>query len=280
LRNAFKRREPMKTIRDVIGMSRNSEILETVPDRLANVIAKYNDLEIDPHFRHDVYNVLNGAVDIAEALVDPTFPVEHAGEQISRMLEVLSRANRYLQTRPSKMGFSVLIPDADPPQLSGHFTTRQEAESYMDTICALGGSKNCMVVPVKILSQHAVQPKPITRNITPPSPSPSIMHGPIPSGIRPKVETPTRLPGEAPDLDFNPEVSPPESEPKLPLPATPALDIPMVKATPDKNPPFTLPTIEERMKALEAEPLIKDRPQNGKPASTATTPTTSPNKGN
>ena len=181
-------------LRDVLNYSKAGEVLHSVPDRLADIIERYDATASDPHFRHDIYNILSGSIDIAEALVDETFSVEHALEQVARQLEVLSRITRYLNTRPQRLGFSILIPKTH--QLIGQYSTEAEAKSALANMIAFGANtKNAIVVPVKIVSQHAVQPQephpPATQEAAPEP------HA-IPSGIKPPSE---RGPAEKPEAN-------------------------------------------------------------------------------
>lgn len=234
-----KKRDLTAGIKELIASSRQSESLHLVPDRLANVIKRYDELDIDPHFRHDVYNILSGAIDIADALVDNTFPVEQAGKAVARQLEILARALTYLQARPAKLGFSILVPETHV--LTGHFSTKEEAENMLETLSNMGISKNAQIVPIKIISQHAIQPHaPKTTSPEPKhTPATHILSGPLPTGIVPNNTTPQQLPGEH-TSDFNPEVTPPAD------------------TNTDSNQPFHFPepdkpselTLEERMKRL------------------------------
>jgi hypothetical protein len=163
MRRLFKRAHEtgLNSLREAIHMSRATEDLDSLPERFASVISQFESLNIDPTFRNDVYQILNGAVDVALSMVDLTFPVEQANSAISRQLSILGRALHYLQSRPSSQGFSILLPEKG--QLIGHYTTREEAEEHLLRMQRLGVSRDCVVVPTKVLSLHAIQPKPQTQ---------------------------------------------------------------------------------------------------------------------
>lgn len=167
MKNFFRSRDRMNTLRDAIHMSRSSEVLASIPDRLADVIARYDALPLDPTFRHDVYLILAGSLDVAEAVVDQTFSVETATEQIGRQMEVLARLITYMSKRPSRTGYTILIPASH--KLIGQFGTEAEAESQLENLQTLGTAHDAIVVPCKILSQHVVQPRaPLTTTAPPP----------------------------------------------------------------------------------------------------------------
>ena len=159
--NLFRRKavQGVNNLRSAIHMSRASEDLDSLPDRFATVIDRFEALDIDPNFRADIFHVLNGACDVALSMVDKTFPVEQANNAISKQLAILSRTILYLQSRPASSGFSILLPERG--QLVGHYSTREEAEEQLKRYQSLGISRDCQVVPTKVLSLHAVQPVPL-----------------------------------------------------------------------------------------------------------------------
>lgn len=180
-----RRKDPTHRLREALHLSRASEDLDTLPDRFASVIARYEASDLDPRFRSDVYAVLKGAVDIAEAMVDLTFPVERASEVIGEQLGVLSRVLLYLQSRPTSQGFAILLPESQ--QLVGQFSTREEAEQHLRSYRGLGLSANCLVVPIAITSMHAVQPRArrLPAPVRPALETQAPLSSPLPNGIRP-----------------------------------------------------------------------------------------------
>lgn len=186
-------------LREIISMSKTGEVLHHVPERLASIIDRYDHLNVDPHFRHDIYNILSSSIDIAEALVDPTFPIEHATEQVARQMEVLTRVLRHLNKRPSRTGYSILAPQNKV--LYGQFSTVEEAESQLAGMQAIGGPSYALVVPIKITSQHVVQPQaqPIPAKQSP------IADGALPQGIIPNQPAPQPTVPLSGDMDDYPE---------------------------------------------------------------------------
>lgn len=265
-----KRKNPMDSIRRVIAGSRQSEALDTLPDRLSNIIERYNDLHVDPHFRHDVFNILNVACDIAESLVDETFPVETASDAVGRMLEINSRVLRYLQARPSRMGHSILIPESG--HIVGHFATSAEATDYLNSMIAMGMSRHAMVIPVKLISQHALQPKKKELEAPQEPARNQIAEGPIPAGIRPS-EVPASTPFE---FQMEPTPLALEPAPKGRAPSdTPSPAFATRPRVAVVKPAIPIDEVKARVDTLLNDPLIKNGPAdvsssgNNKPASTS-----------
>lgn len=144
-------------LRELLSMARSSETLQAIPESLANVIARYDNLDIQPEFRQDIYNILTNSILLAESLVDDTISVEDANAAAADQLAIIARLIMYLQTRPTKTGFSILIPSSK--SLVGQFNTREEAEHQIEILRSMGSNADCRVVPIKISSLVAVQPR-------------------------------------------------------------------------------------------------------------------------
>lgn len=204
------RQDRVSRLREVLTASRASEDLSDLPDRFATIIERYDRLDVEPKFRQDVHAILQGAIQVAEAMVDATFPVEHAGTMVATQMEVIARVLRYLQSRPATTGFALLLPETGV--LVGQFNTREEAEENRTRMVGLGISASSIVVPTKVLSQHAIQP----RHRAPVRPrtdfdSPEVAAGPLPTGIIPVDKPPASAPVEmldVPDEDATPQAPP------------------------------------------------------------------------
>lgn len=239
-------RQGKQFLRDIIASSKTGEVLHYVPERLAAIIDKYDTIDIDPHFRNDIYNILQGSIELSEAMVDPTFPVEDASEQIAKQMEILARILRYLNQRPSRVGYSILIPHNQ--MLIGQFGTQEAAEHHLEDLRNLGTaiSSNAIVVPVKIMSQHAVQPRPA--NLPTPRANPSLS-GPIPPGIIPSQPAPQRA------VELEPIK---EQEPQEHVWQEPREAVQNMQPRPDPlahpfviDPPPTQPTGDEYRKSMQ-----------------------------
>lgn len=230
------------TLRSIIALSKTGEVLHEIPERLANVISRFDSVPLSPDFRHDIYSILATSLDLAEALIDATYPIEHASSQIAAQMQTLSRVLQHLNHRPSRQGYSILVPSTQV--LIGQFSTAQEADVYMQNLRALGAMGEAMVVPVKMTSLHAIQPRMV---MPAPQPAPDpMMTDPLPKGIVPNQ----------PNLQDSVGLSPTESsfdelariqEAKQPV----AVKIP------------TIPSIKERMANLEKEAAELGKPRPG-----------------
>lgn len=240
----FTKREPMKMLRDIIHSSRSSDVLHSIPDRMAKVIEQYDNLDVDPNFRHDVHNILSCALEIAESLVDPTYSVESASEAIAEMMQTQARIMVFLQKRPTITGYSILLPDQR--RMLGHFSTEQEAQAQLSNLQIMGATAKGLVVPVRILSQHVIQPRP---QLPPPRPEPAppALDGPLPSAIRPSTSPEARGSFTVPPPPIAPAGDLPNPEVPPPPPAPP------VAATPPPSPPVEEVSLEDRLKQLEKE---------------------------
>lgn len=153
------------SLRDAIASSRNCEDLSKLPERFARVIERFDALDVDPTFRQDVYHVLNGAVDLAQSMVDQTYPVEYVGQALAQQMQVFARIMLHLQSTPTTQGYAILLPERR--QLVGHFTTQSEAQTTLQRYRALGISPNCVVVPTAVRSLHAIQPREREQTVAP-----------------------------------------------------------------------------------------------------------------
>lgn len=210
--------EGVSKLRDMLHQAHANEILDDLPDRFTNVIDLYNQGNIDPRFRNDIHQILSGSVNVALAMVTPTFPVELAITTISEQLAILSRILCYLQTRSSSTGFSIFLPEDG--QLVGAYTTEAEANQHLQIMRNLGLAHHAEVVPVSVVSSVAIRPRVprlealvnegsqlgLKAEVNEPHLDDDVIT--IPSGIKPDHE-----------ILLN---SPPDLTPQAPAPATPA----------------------------------------------------------
>lgn len=147
----------INSFRDALARSKRSETLDSMPERFGAVIERFNSDNIDPRFRDDIFEVLDGAVSIAQSMVDSTFSVEEATLAISKQMDVLARALRFIQSTPVTRGYAILLPESN--RLIGNFATETEALQQLSDYRALGISSTCQVVPTQVRSLHAIQPR-------------------------------------------------------------------------------------------------------------------------
>lgn len=179
----LKRRDPIAPLREVLGATNYSGNLGTLPTQLATIIQRYDGAPLDKHFRNDIYNILATSTAIAETLVDEVFSVDDAIQHISRQMEILARILVYLNSRPARTGYSLLIPKSG--KLVGQFATIGEAEDSLTNMQHLGAAHNAIVVPVRVVSQSVVRPAAQPSAASPLADDEDI---PIPPGVQPATQ--------------------------------------------------------------------------------------------
>jgi hypothetical protein len=170
-------------LRTALAGSRSAESLRDLPERLALIIERYDSLTVNPDYRADVFTVLDAAASLAESLMEDTYPAEYAMSRITQTMAVLPRVINHLMTRPQTSGFSILNPSNGTVFPQVH-TTEQEANASLDALQGMGAAKNCIVVPVKVSSMHAIQP--LDRRLAAPT-IPVLDPDHLPAGIRPPI---------------------------------------------------------------------------------------------
>lgn len=233
-----------KNLREMINLGQSTETLQTLPDRFASIIERYEAIDTaEPAFRKDVYSILSGACDVAEAMVDTTFPVEEAGTSVAEMMQVLARVLLYIQSRPTAEGYSLLLPEKK--ELSGQYNTQAEAENARLRLVSLGISHNCLVVPIRMISKHAIQPRVVAKPLDPENP-------PIPKGIIPV----RRLPLAPTAAELLPAEPPPPSPPtstRASVPFTFPTEGRLVSEKGKRVPTISISEVESRTASLEEQ---------------------------
>lgn len=171
-------------LRTALTSSRSAESLRDLPDRLATIIQHFDHLTVHPDFRQDIFNVLDASTSMAEALMDETYPAEHAVAQVTGIMQTLPRLLDHLMKRPTMMGFSILNPSNGSIYPQVH-STEIEANASLEHLQKMGAARGCIVVPVRVNSMHAIQP--LDRRLPPP-PVPAFDPERIPAGIKPTPE--------------------------------------------------------------------------------------------
>ena len=204
--NPFGRKhlEGISQLASALRASAHTEHLDDMPARFARVIDAYNAIDVDPRFRHDVFDILDSALDLANAVVEPNYPVETASQAVASLLAILAKLTMHLQNTPKTTGFAILIPERN--HLIGNYSTETEAQNQLLQLRAMGASANAHIVPTTIKSLHAIQPKPTDQ---------SPAHVEAPSTFTP--DTPTE-PNDAFDDPIELGPQPEEAPPTAPAP--------------------------------------------------------------
>jgi len=181
-------RSQMSKLRTVLSLSRNAEALRDLPERLTEIIDRYDTANMNPEYRTDIFTILDSAVAMAEALLDETYDASVAIQQVTAVMSTLPRVINHLSTRPTTMGFSILNP-ANATVYPQVYSTEGEAHKNLESLQHMGAARHCLVIPVKVHSQYAIQPKRV--RLAPPRLPPT---GPIPldsnyipNGIKPSL---------------------------------------------------------------------------------------------
>lgn len=179
---AFNSKRHFTNLRDVLASTRHSEYLSTIPDRLEAIFRLYDELNLSPDARQDIYQLLNSTCSLAEALTDSTFPADRASHEVSLILQVLARVNSHLASRPALTGFIVLHPDTGAI-MSQFFHSDTEAHLHRNRMLTMGMTPRCQVVAARLISEHVVQP--LHRRLSPPPLPPTkdevVVENPLPS---------------------------------------------------------------------------------------------------
>lgn len=136
----------------------NNEQLQHLPDAFASILYQFDHSHCHPELLRDIHILLSTSVSLAEALVNDTIPTSTAMQASTSILGILQRIIVFLETsRPGRDAFAVLLPETGT-FLPSVFASREEAESQVLALRQF--SRNSfVVVPVKVTSQHALQPK-------------------------------------------------------------------------------------------------------------------------
>src|SRR5262245_58725718 len=150
--------KPLNRLRAAIALSRSSESLRDIPDRLARIIERFNSSSVNPEYRADIFQIIEAAISMSESMVDDTYDAQEAIAQISSVMTILPRVINHLTTRPTTTGFSIMNPATSSiyPQI---YSTEGEAIKALDALQQMGAARHCIAVPVKVHSTHAIQPR-------------------------------------------------------------------------------------------------------------------------
>lgn len=143
-------------LKDVV---QNNERLRHLPEQFAEVLQRFDNSHCHPALLQDIHSLLSNSVALAEALVDDTIPTINAMQASTCLLGILQRILIHVETaRPGRDAYAVLLP-ATGTFLPSVFASREEAESQVGALRQFMPQTAFAVVPVKVTSQYALQPK-------------------------------------------------------------------------------------------------------------------------
>ena len=146
------------------SVTQKGQLTDTAP-RITQLVDLYNsNTAIDPAFKQDVFNIINASIELAEGMLDNTFPVEglmtHYGNILVSGRNILEYVDR---SRPVRVGFSIIHTGTGAIS-PGVFTTQTEADMYLQSLATMSYDAKAIyatyrVVPVRVTSQFALQPR-------------------------------------------------------------------------------------------------------------------------
>jgi len=152
-----------KSFAELLGRASQGDTLSSLQDKIESIIERFDrDRALDPAFRSDIFTLLRNSTDVAEVLLDPTFPHETVVRQIADILDASSRLLNYVNNaRPYNLSWGIMQKQTHrlwPPV----FTSESEANNFVDQLDQAYGNirRNVQVVPVRVTSQFAPQPRP------------------------------------------------------------------------------------------------------------------------
>ena len=181
--NLFARPPRLSKLRIAISSASQSSAIRDLPDAFAELINAFDNINVHPAYREDIYKILQTAVNLGNSIIDQTYPARAAIAEVTSLMGLLPRLIHHLTERPTTQGFAIMVPYSKQiyPQV---FTTEAEANAQLASLQGLGAVKAATVVPVQITSDHVVRP---ASPVAPAFPilEATPLHPPIPQGIVP-----------------------------------------------------------------------------------------------
>lgn len=173
------------------ALSRFSETerapLSDLPDRITHVLELYDSPEINPAYKADIFNIINGSLILAEHLADAAYPASVGVRWCTYLTETLCRIISHLENRPAVARLGILwLPERILDATT--YPTVVEANAELERLRRLGVTRECLIVPVTITSGHVAQPPPApSLDLDPPLPEAPADADlpPIPEGVKP-----------------------------------------------------------------------------------------------
>ena len=181
-------KKPSK-LREALAVSSAKDHLYNLPEYLAKLIEDFEARDVHPQYREDVYKTLAAAVNICRTVINPTFPVKPAMDEIGQLMTMLPRMIGHLTNRPTTTGWAIMIPHTREifPSV---YSTEAEAQAQLRQLQNFSPSIRGTVIPVRLTSEIAQLPEAPKRTIEWPVPATPQLEAedPIPDGIRPQKQ--------------------------------------------------------------------------------------------
>lgn len=154
----FAKKNLFDKLSEVIHLSRNTESLDDLPDRLERIVQAYSSQAIHPQFRTDIFEILNASAHVAEALGNHTYNAQDAVRKCTSMLSILARLIAHLECeRPAVLGFGIMM-QPGKELYPGTWSTEDEAAKVIGYLQKDRSAIHYEVVPIRIISDFTSQP--------------------------------------------------------------------------------------------------------------------------
>lgn len=131
--------------------------LDGLPDRVALVLELYSRPGLNEAKQADIFNLINGALSLAEALATDTYPGPVGVRWATYNIQILTRIINHLEDRPAVARLGLLCVETGELH-SEVYSTPVEASESLAALRRFGITKTFEIVPVTITSGHVVQP--------------------------------------------------------------------------------------------------------------------------
>lgn len=131
--------------------------LENLPDRIAAILELYSRPGLNEAKQSDIFNLINGALSLAEALATDTYPGPVGVRWATYNIQILTRVINHLEDRPSISRFGLLCIETGELH-SEVYGTPEEALASLNALRRFGVTRTFEIVPVTLTSGHVVQP--------------------------------------------------------------------------------------------------------------------------
>lgn len=133
------------------------EPLADLPDRISTVLELYSRPGLNEAKQADIFNLINGALSLAEALATDTYPGPVGVRWATYNIQILTRIINHLEDRPAVARLGLLCVETGELH-SEVYSTPVEANESLAALRRFGVTRTFEIVPVTITSGHVVQP--------------------------------------------------------------------------------------------------------------------------
>jgi len=149
----------LNTLTAALRAADEANKLAKVPARFSLIIAALEaDQTIHPLLRNDLTTLILNTVNLSEAVIDESYPIDVVTDTIATLLTVSSAILAHVtHNRPSFYAYGI-EDQKTKTLLASIFTTKLEAEREIDLLRNLGATSKLKAVPIRISSQIVNRP--------------------------------------------------------------------------------------------------------------------------